>query len=304
MVEAITNNPFIPMAFQKDHSGMQGTEYFEGTEHIIRRNMWLDARWRAIEEAKKLAESGVTKQLCNRPLEAYMWHTVIITATEWENFFALRCPQYRFITEFDRINNKNKKIFFRSKKDVLNYFKDDEAYLNDAKESTTIDWLKINKGQAEIHMMAVAEAMWDAYNESKPKELQAGEWHLPYGDEMNDDELNDIIIKYPLKGEGDFINRNLIQAKISTARCARVSYTVIGEDGKEMSLAKLVKLHDEKLINSRHWSPFEHSAQAMSENDYWQPLDGINTNDGYSGNFNGFIQYRKQFKNENIYEGI
>jgi hypothetical protein len=45
---------------------------------------------------------------------------------------------------------------------------------------TDLDWLKINKGQADIHMMFLAEAMWDALNESKPKELKLvnGIFHL------------------------------------------------------------------------------------------------------------------------------
>lgn len=33
---------------------------------------------------------NVHKQLAGRGLEAYMWHTAIITSTEWNNFFALR----------------------------------------------------------------------------------------------------------------------------------------------------------------------------------------------------------------------
>lgn len=33
---------------------------------------------------------NVHKQITNRVLEPYMWHTVIVTATEWSNFFALR----------------------------------------------------------------------------------------------------------------------------------------------------------------------------------------------------------------------
>ncbi len=33
---------------------------------------------------------NVHKQLAGRGLEAYMWHTVVITATEWSNFLALR----------------------------------------------------------------------------------------------------------------------------------------------------------------------------------------------------------------------
>lgn len=33
---------------------------------------------------------NVHKQLAGRGLEAYMWHTIVITATEWDNFRALR----------------------------------------------------------------------------------------------------------------------------------------------------------------------------------------------------------------------
>jgi len=33
----------------------------------------------------------VHKQELNRILEPFLWHTVIVTATEWENFFELRC---------------------------------------------------------------------------------------------------------------------------------------------------------------------------------------------------------------------
>lgn len=33
---------------------------------------------------------NVHKQLAGRGLEGYMWHTVIVSATEWDNFFALR----------------------------------------------------------------------------------------------------------------------------------------------------------------------------------------------------------------------
>lgn len=36
---------------------------------------------------------NVHKQLANRVLEPYMWHVVIVTATEWDNFFALRANQ-------------------------------------------------------------------------------------------------------------------------------------------------------------------------------------------------------------------
>jgi thymidylate synthase ThyX len=90
MVESVETNPFIPIAWQKDHKGMQGTEYFNEEEGAIKTLLWLNARDKAVDSAKGLSEHGVTKQLCNRILEPYMWHTVICTATEYDNFFKLR----------------------------------------------------------------------------------------------------------------------------------------------------------------------------------------------------------------------
>jgi hypothetical protein len=186
MLKSVKENPFIPIAWQKDHSGMQGTEYFKETEKVVDNSaftekykfsegdeedatipgwfemLWKQAADKVIEVAEEMSELGSTKQIINRLLEPFMWHTVIVTATEWENFFALRCPQY----------NVNGDIF-RSKKDTCRMY--DLNYHADSME-----WFRMNKGQAEIHMMALAEAMWDAYNESKPNELLPGQWHIPF----------------------------------------------------------------------------------------------------------------------------
>lgn len=89
MLEMVKTNPFIPIRFQKDHKGMQGTEYFEGAEHDKCVEDWLSARDRAVEAATSF-RFPVTKQLRNRLLEPYMWHTAIISSTDYENFFALR----------------------------------------------------------------------------------------------------------------------------------------------------------------------------------------------------------------------
>lgn len=95
MLKSVQENPFIPIAWQKDHKGMQGTEYISTEEGIyICKRGWLEARDIAIKQAQWLNSCNVTKQLCNRLLEPFMWHTVIVTATEWENFFALRASCY------------------------------------------------------------------------------------------------------------------------------------------------------------------------------------------------------------------
>ena len=39
--------------------------------------------------------------------------------------------------------------------------------------------------------MYLAEAIYDAMNESIPRELKDGEWHIPYSDDMDEDILLD-----------------------------------------------------------------------------------------------------------------
>lgn len=301
LLKSVEENPFIPIAWMKDHKGMQGTEFFtDVTEITIRKNSWKDTRYKAIQESRRLADLGVTKQICNRILEPYMWHTVIVTATEWENFFALRCPLYRLQCAGGEVRH------FRSKKEAI---KRDDTDSLDFKTATIIDWLKINIGQADIHMMALAEAMWDAYNESIPKELKAGEWHIPFGDDIKHFNMLSNVDRNAESYSQELIDQ--IKIKIATARCARVSYTVVGEEEKAVNYNNDIKLHD-RLAASGHWSPFEHCAQTMNEeqydynrlsygmNDFGEFGENVNTKSGVSGNFRGFIQYRKTFANENI----
>jgi thymidylate synthase ThyX len=93
MLEKVKKSPFIPIAFQKDHSGMQGTEYLEGVDLVDAVEAWQDAALEATLEADNLSRSGVTKQICNRLLEPFLYHTVIATASNWQNFFALRAHE-------------------------------------------------------------------------------------------------------------------------------------------------------------------------------------------------------------------
>lgn len=108
MLKSVEENPFIPIRWMKDHKGMQGKDYFEDIDMyhfkcdnpekcpppipytLLLESDWLQAKEQAIKSAVNLNKMGVTKQFINRLLEPFMWHTVIVTATEWENFFALR----------------------------------------------------------------------------------------------------------------------------------------------------------------------------------------------------------------------
>src|SRR5688572_21941992 len=54
MVEAVQTNPFIPLKWMKDHSGMQGVEYFNEEEGKLLNYIWLQGRDSAVRHAKDL----------------------------------------------------------------------------------------------------------------------------------------------------------------------------------------------------------------------------------------------------------
>lgn len=89
MMAAITENPVIPIRWGSEQKGMQTGGEIEAVEEA--ETLWLEARDNAIESAQKLAALGVHKSLVNRLTEPFMWITVVMTATEWQNFFRLRC---------------------------------------------------------------------------------------------------------------------------------------------------------------------------------------------------------------------
>lgn len=312
MVESVENDPFIPIAWQKEHKGMQGTEYFTSLAEInYHQKDWLDARDYAIIQATKMSEVGkVTKQLCNRLLEPFMWTTMLITGSKsgWDNFFKLRCPQYE--------TNSGKG--FRSRKDALAAQLDIKDPGKDFVKQTyeegfNIEWLLANKGQAEIHIMALAECIWDAYNESTPKVLKPGEWHIPFEDKIN----------IPLEGT-EFATEVELQEykmKVSVAMAARTSYTVVGEE-KEVNYEAMIKLHDRLLAQDPpHSSPLEHCARSMSNEEYdafykgqlenkeFTLIDcktryligsGNQAEHGWCNNFKGFIPYRYMVDNGKV----
>jgi len=177
LIESIRNNTFCPFEFQKAHKGMQGTEYFIEQDKEECKQLWLESAEFALQQAEKMEKKEISKQIINRILEPYQYYQVIITSGKegLENFFDLRCPIYG-----DSIYGLDKcSITFKSKKDYCKYFNITENY------QTKEQWYSHNYSQAEIHIQDLAEAMYDVYNESTPKKLQAGEWHIPFSDNID-----------------------------------------------------------------------------------------------------------------------
>lgn len=283
MLTSVKENPFIPIAWQKDHTGMQGTQYIEDSKEAEK--LWLEARDFNIGIALNMSEKlSVTKQMLNRLLEPYMYHKVLVTATEYENFFSLRCPVYE--------HPSDRNVNFKSWKDLINYY--EEKYEDfwtglQLENYSPIERLKLNKGMGEIHIMDLAEKMYDAMHQSIPKILKPGEWHIPYKNNID-----------PNISEED-------KLKISVARCARLSYQTLG-DNPVVDHKKDLELFD-ILKNSGHFSPFEHIARAMTDDEYYRSNKGIASTDiwselyfnkedkGWNNNFRGFMQYRWLLEN-------
>lgn len=90
MIERVMSDPYIPSSWGKNQKGMQAGADLSAELGAAARMDWLQARYAAVTGAQRLLSLGVHKQLTNRLLEPFMWHTCIVTATEWSNFFHLR----------------------------------------------------------------------------------------------------------------------------------------------------------------------------------------------------------------------
>lgn len=206
MIDDVLNNPAIPIKWGKNQKGMQSYQDLSEPYQKLAKAAWLRGLLSALECAEDMAHIGVHKQIANRPLETYVIMRTLCTATDFDNYFALR---------YDKT--------------------------------------------ADPHIQSLADEMIFQYVTKKPNILDIGEWHLPFGDRMEDG------IDFDTK------------LKIATARAARLSYLTFNG---VIDVDKDIDLHDD-LLKDKHFSPFEHCAKAAEPGSY--------------GNFRDWIPYRKTF---------
>jgi hypothetical protein len=102
LIQDILDDTAMPMHWGKNQRGMQAREEHSASvvfasknnpgvfHHIPPIDAWLVARNRAIEIARGFDEAGYHKQIVNRLLEPFSHINVVVSATEWDNFFLLR----------------------------------------------------------------------------------------------------------------------------------------------------------------------------------------------------------------------
>jgi hypothetical protein len=90
-IKRVLTDLAYPIQFGANQSGMQAGSPLTGAKLTAARGAWKAGSLLAVVTAFVLSRLGVHKQVTNRILEPFMWHTAIISSTEWENFFAQRC---------------------------------------------------------------------------------------------------------------------------------------------------------------------------------------------------------------------
>ncbi|MEO7398589.1 MAG: FAD-dependent thymidylate synthase, partial [Ilumatobacteraceae bacterium] len=103
-IEKVRTNPFVPETFNKRVTGMGVGDPLERKEAAVARGVWLDAAEFACDQAEQLLNLDCDKSRINRLLEPFLWHSAVISATEWDNFFALRDhpaaqPEFRILAK-------------------------------------------------------------------------------------------------------------------------------------------------------------------------------------------------------------
>lgn len=106
-IQLILDNPAMPSHWGKNQPGMSAREECNAliparelpatlretraTGALSHTEAWLAARDCAVDAARAFAAAGYHKQIVNRILEPFSHIKVICTATEFDNFFNLRC---------------------------------------------------------------------------------------------------------------------------------------------------------------------------------------------------------------------
>ena len=90
LLARVESDPVMPVWWGKNQSGMQAREELTGEDLVRAQDRWRSAVLSGVWHARRLGETALHKQIANRAAELGMFITVVVTATEFDNFFALR----------------------------------------------------------------------------------------------------------------------------------------------------------------------------------------------------------------------
>jgi thymidylate synthase ThyX len=241
--ERVLGNPFVPITIGQNQKGMQAGAELSGWRRWAAYKTWEWSRYPMVLASWVLDKLGAHKQVVNRIVEPWTWTQQVVTCTDLKNVFKLR-------------NHKDAEPHFH---ELARQMEAQVRYVERLFEAVDFDTRNPDGSPCGLEKTNPPLGVY------KVQMLRPGDWHLPFIDE--DESYNDV--------------ENL--KRISTARCARVSY-FLPESGQRSDMTRDLALCV-RLSSSGHWSPFEHVAEPMRD-------------DTYFGNFRSWRQFRKLFDGE------
>lgn len=278
---AVLSNPFVPYSVGQNQKGMQAGAELKGWQRFVVVNSWKLARYPCLLASWLLDTAGAHKQAANRIIEPWTYTQQLVTCTDIRNFLKLRNhpdaePHFQMVAkqmqaQIEYVDRLYDTVNFDSR--------------NPDGSACALDSVNPKLGVYRVQMLR--PGWWGAAEQ---------DWHLPFIDQK-DIRIVDSFIRqeqdadYTARSDGGAAAAKVFRIgprlealkKISTARCARVSY-LLPENGERSDAQRDISLAG-RLSGSGHWSPFEHVATPVETDDY-------------IGNFRSWKQYRKEWNDE------
>lgn len=107
VVDMVKQSPATPVHWGKNQPGMRADEELDGDNLESVKSLWKSASQLAFIAAEGMHSEGAHKQIVNRLLEPFQIIKTVVTATEFDNFFWLRChadaqPEIKMLAELMR----------------------------------------------------------------------------------------------------------------------------------------------------------------------------------------------------------
>lgn len=129
MIEQVRENTVIPPKVFMNQKGMVGETEADPFTTTAFHVLWEEAAENACKTAEMMQRLGIHKQHVNRILEPFQFIKVIVTATDWCNFFTLRLapdaqPEIRELAsaiydEMNRYHNKDVGVLELDKEHIV-----------------------------------------------------------------------------------------------------------------------------------------------------------------------------------------
>ena len=93
MIQMVREEPAMPIHWGKNQPGMQANEELLLGDRYRAEVLWREAAQKAASVAERMMEMGLHKQVANRILEPFQHISVVLTATDLDNWFELRAHE-------------------------------------------------------------------------------------------------------------------------------------------------------------------------------------------------------------------